>query len=308
MMEYHAEGRCLSVEGLSRDALRAACAAGEIVQGTAVAFDHLHRLHVQLGGSTAVMDWPECADGAAEGRVRQAAVLSRVGKPACFVIEDITEGAEGPEYRLSRRRAQQRCREDYLSLLEAGDVIPCTVTHLASFGAFCDVGCGISALLPIDCLSVSRISSPSDRVAVGQELLCAVKGRDGQGRLVLTLRELLGTWEENAARFHAGETVVGIVRSVEEYGVFIEIAPNLAGLAECSSGLFPGQAVSVYIKSILPRRMKLKLSVVDRHLSADIRFELHYFIREGPIGHWVYSTPESGKHIETVFARPALCP
>ncbi|MGL0910084.1 hypothetical protein ACSTB0_13670, partial [Faecalibacterium wellingii] len=42
---------------------------------------------------------------------------------------------------------------------------------------------------------------------------------------------LLGTWEENAAGFTVGETVVGIVRSVEEYGTFIEIAPNLAGLA-----------------------------------------------------------------------------
>ena len=93
------------------------------------------------------------------------------------------------------------------------------------------MGCGISALLPIDCLSVSRIASPADRVEVGQQLLCAIKNRDEQGRIVLTLRELLGTWSENAACFAAGETVVGIVRSVEDYGVFVEIAPNLAGLA-----------------------------------------------------------------------------
>ena len=41
--------------------------------------------------------------------------------------------------------------------------------------------------------------------------------------------------------------VVGIVRSVEEYGTFVEIAPNLAGLAETCPDLHPGQAVSVYI-------------------------------------------------------------
>lgn len=73
-------------------------------------------------------------------------------------------------------------------------MIPCTVTHIENFGAFCDVGCGISALLPIDCLSVSRIASPADRVTVGQQLLCAIKNRDEQDRIVLTLRELLGTW------------------------------------------------------------------------------------------------------------------
>ena len=49
-----------------------------------------------------------------------------------------------------------------------------------------------------------------------------IKSRDEQGRLVLSLRELLGTWQENAGRFAVGETVVGIVRSIEDYGVFIE--------------------------------------------------------------------------------------
>ena len=170
-----------------------------------------------------------------------------------------------------------------------------------AFGAFCDVGCGISALLPIDCLSVSRISSPADRVSVGQQLLCAIKTRDVQGRIVLTLRELLGTWSENAACFAAGETVVGIVRSVEEYGVFIEIAPNLAGLAEPDASLKPGQSVSVYIKSILPDKMKIKLVVVNKNLGQALRFEPHYFVTRGRIKKWIYSTPQSRKQIETIF-------
>ena len=47
-----------------------------------------------------------------------------------------------------------------------------------------------------------------------------------------TIRELLGTWEENAELFTPGETVTGVIRSIEDYGVFIELMPNLAGLAE----------------------------------------------------------------------------
>ena len=86
-------------------------------------------------------------------------------------------------------------------------------------------------------------------------------------RITLTHRELLGTWEENAALFAAGETVRGIVRSVEPYGVFIELAPNLSGLAENREGLTPGTPVSVYIKSILPQRMKIKLRR-DRYSAA----------------------------------------
>ena len=185
--------------------------------------------------------------------------------------------------------------------MEAGSVIPCTVTHIENFGAFCDIGCGIAALLPIDCLSVSRISSPADRVQVGQQLLCAIKNRDPQGRIVLTLRELLGTWSENAACFAPGETVVGIVRSVEDYGVFIEIAPNLAGLAEADRSLHPGQAVSVYIKNILPDKMKIKLVVVNKNLAQPLRFEPHYFVTRGRNKKWTYSTPQSRKQIESVF-------
>ena len=164
------------------------------------------------------------------------------------------------------------------------------------------MGCGISALLPIDCLSVSRIQTPADRVAVGEAIFCAVKSRDAQGRLVLSLKELLGTWQQNAELFRVGETVVGLVRSIETYGVFIEIAPNLAGLAESCEGLRVGQPVSVYIKNILPEKMKVKLVIVNRDLGGPLHFEPRYFVSEGHLDRWVYSTAGSSKYIETDFS------
>ena len=306
VQNVRAEGNTRDAPGLSSAGLRAAAAGGEILQAAALAFDTRRQLRFDLGGVRGVMPFAACAEGADTGAVRDIAVLTRVGRATCFVIESLDEDAEGrPLCRLSRARAQQMCREEYLDGLEPGDILPCAVTHIESFGAFCDVGCGISALLPIDCMSVSRISSPADRVSVGQQILCAIRSRDAQGRFVLTIRELLGTWAENAAAFSAGETVVGIVRSVEEYGTFIEIAPNLAGLAESCPDLRPGQAVSVYIKSILPEKMKIKLVIVNRALGQSHRFDLHYFLTEGHIDRWVYSTPESKKQIVTEFAAPA---
>ena len=309
MQSYRTEGNYRSAARLSPAELRAAMASGEILQATALAFDTQRQLRFELGGVKAVMPFVQCADGAETGTVRDIAVLTRVGRPTCFVIQGLDTEADGtPCYRLSRAEAQRLCKAEYLDTLSPGDILPCTVTHIEPFGAFCDVGCGISALLPIDCMSVSRISSPADRVSVGQQILCAIKNRDAQGRFVLTIRELLGTWAENAARFTVGETVVGIVRSVEEYGTFVEIAPNLAGLAESCTGLVPGQAVSVYIKNILPEKMKIKLVIVNHALSQSHRFELRYFITEGHLDHWLYSTPESRKRIETDFADMACNP
>jgi small subunit ribosomal protein S1 len=161
----------------------------EILQSTALAFDNERQLRFEWNGVRAVMPFAQCADGAENGSVRDIAVLTRVGRPTCFVIESIdTDAAGKPLYRLSRAKAQQMCKAEYLDAFEPGDILPCTVTHIEPFGAFCDVGCGISALLPIDCMSVSRISSPADRVTVGQQILCAIKNRDEQQRFVLTIR------------------------------------------------------------------------------------------------------------------------
>lgn len=296
-MNYHAEGALSRSAPITMDDLRRALVSGEILESRALSFDSEKNLHFRIDNTEAIMPYEECADGVREGTVREIALITRVGRPVCFVVTDI--GAGG--VRLSRTKAQQRCKQEYLDSLLPGDILSCRVTHLERFGAFCDVGCGIAALLPIDCMSVSRIQHPADRVKEGEDILCAVKGRDAQGRLILTMKELLGTWTENAAAFAPGETVVGIVRSVENYGVFIELAPNLAGLAEASPLLSPGQLVSVYIKSILPEKMKIKLCVLHASPDRSFRFPLEYRLRAGHIAHWVYSVPGAPRYMETRF-------
>jgi len=118
------------------------------------------------------------------------------------------------------------------------------------------------------------------------------------GRIQLSHRELLGTWEENAAMFEAGQTVTGVVRSIKDYGAFIELTPNLSGLAEPNPDLRPGEMVSVYIKSILPERLKIKL-VALRRLDPTTQPDkpLHYFRTAGHIDHWRYGTEDTEKTV-----------
>ena len=292
MQAYRTENSYRSAARLSPAELRAAMASGEILQATALAFDTRRQLRFELGGVKAVMPFAQCADGAEAGTVRDIAVLTRVGRPTCFVIEGLDTDEDGaPCYRLSRAEAQRLCKAEYLDTLSPGDILPCTVTHIEPFGAFCDVGCGISALLPIDCMSVSRISSPADRVSVGQQILCAIKNRDAQGPLCADHPGAVGHMGRERRPVHRGRNVVGIVRSVEEYGTFVEIAPNLAGLAESCSGLAPGQAVSVYIKTSC-RKDEDQAGHREPRPEPAHRFELRYFITEGHLDRWVYSTPE----------------
>jgi len=285
-----------TAEGLAEAAIE-----GRVLEARAVLCDSGHALHVDLPCMEGIIPYHEGAIGIAEGLTRDIALISRVSKPVCFVVRGFEDTADGGRRAiLSRREAQQKCRFNYINKLKCGDVIPAKVTRLESFGAFCDIGCGLPALMPIASLSVSRITHPSDRFEAGMDILGVVSSIEG-GRICLSQRELLGTWEENAALFSQGETVAGIIRSVEEYGVFVELTPNLAGLAEPREGVCPGEHAGVYIKSILPSKMKLKLVIIDTSPPPSVQTSPNYFIKGGHIDRWVYSPADCGKVIQTEF-------
>ncbi len=307
MAGYYPEGRLINtVENLSSlqslSQLTEAYHDGRILEARAIVCDSSHNLIVDLGCIKGIIPREEGAIGIREGTVRDIAVISRVNRPVCFVITDFRKNESGRTVAiLSRRIAQERCMNEYISELIPGDVIDAKITHLDSFGAFADIGCGIVSLLPIDSISVSRIDHPRERFSVGMEIKAIVKTIEN-GRISLTHKELLGTWEENACRFEIGETVAGIIRSVEEYGAFVELAPNLAGLAEMKDGIRAGQQASVYIKNIIPGRMKIKLIIIDT-----FDYEYHpgnpeYFFDGKHIDKFMYSPPESDKIIETQFS------
>lgn len=275
-----------------------------ILEAPAILCDHNFNLHVSLGEKIRGIIPREEVQYSDEP-VKDIAILTRVGKPVCFTVRGFErDGAGKPIAILSRREAQRECMDCYISTLLPGDIIQSRITHLESFGAFVDIGCGIVSLLAIDSISVSRIDHPSARLSVGDTVFTVVKSIDERGRIYVSGRELLGSWIENASLFSEGETVRGIVRSVESYGIFVELKPNLAGLAEFKSDVSVGQTAAVYIKSIIPEKMKIKLIIIDTHDAPQAVTPLEYFIDPEATTHidsWTYSPPDCKRVIETVF-------
>lgn len=274
----------------------------EIVLEAAVLMcDTDHNLIVNLGCMRGIIPRNEGAIGIESGATRDIALISRVGKPVCFLISEIKSDSKGDLYAvLSRKKAQMLCKSYIESEYKTGRVVNAVVTHLESFGAFCDIGCGNIALLPIDAISVSRISHPKDRFHVGDNIKAVVKNVAADGKITLSHKELLGTWEENACEFAAGQTVTGVVRSVEDYGIFVEITPNLAGLAEPRENVRVGQQASVFIKSILKDKMKIKLIIIDCFESNYIP-KIKYYNNAEIISEWEYSPKDCRKRITTRF-------
>lgn len=304
-MRYYPEGvnnsLCRVFE--SPEEMKPAINNKTLLEGTVVRCDSGHNLWVDLGCTVGFLPKSEGALGIIEGTVRDIALISKVGKRICFRIMGFHKNKEGERIPvLSRRIVQWECQRQYIDRLQAGDIIPARVTRTEPFGAFIDIGCGINSLIPIDMLSVSRINHPRERVRNGQLIQAVLRHRE-EGKLTFSLKELLGTWEENAAPYSAGETVTGIVRSIEDYGVFVELAPNLAGLAEPMSGIAAGQQVAVFIKSILPARMKVKLAIVEvLPEQNEAPAPLTYYVNSSHIDQWVYSPAECNRKISTLFS------
>ena len=305
---YFPEGKLINTNAnqyamRSKEALYEAFNKSTVLEERAILCDNEHNLHVDLGGiMKGIIPKNEGAMGLDDGTVRDIAVISKVNKPVMFIITGFETDETDQTYAvLSRKAVQERCKKEYIDKLSCGDIIPVKVCHMESFGVFVDIGAGINALLPIDSISVSRIPHPNVRFFTGQEIKAIVKTRDEQGRIILSHKELLGTWEENAKEFSVGETVPGIIRSVEKYGIFVELSPNLAGLAEYSDNIVAGQCASVYIKNIIPERMKLKLIIVDCFNETIPPEKIKYYYEGDHISTWKYSPDLCEKIIESDF-------
>lgn len=149
--------------------------------------------------------------------------------------------------------------------LKENMVVSGTVKSMQPYGTFIELEDGTVGLLHIEDTSVARIKSPTERFKIGQKVNVMIKSIDrNENKLVFSYKELLGTWEENIKDFQRGTKVTGIAREVEKNhnGIFIELKPNLVGMAEYKENIEYGQNVEVYIKNIIPEKKKIKLIIV----------------------------------------------
>lgn len=274
--------------------LRKSIGTGEIYQALCVKCDEYHNLHLDLGPIKGLIPREETA--LITGNSRDYAILSRVGRRVSFQVLGFDSQGNAV---CSRKAAQAEARDYFLSALCPGDIIPALVQNPAKCGIFCDIGCGFTALMRIARCCVSRLESTADLFRPDQRIYAAILDVDDTaGRVLLTGRELLGSWEENADRFRTGQTVPGIVRSVMAYGAFVELTPNLSGLAENVGDVRPGDPVSVYIRSILPEKHKIKLNIIELLPKQPCVPKPEYFVKSGHMDRWEYYP---GSRAVTVF-------
>ena len=233
----------------------------DILQGIVEKCDENYNLHVKLdNGSMGIIPREEIEAIKVDenGFPKNKLCAGKVHKYVQFKIKK----KEGDNLILSRKDAQNEILDCIKTDLQVGQTIKGIVKNITSYGAFLDIGGGIVGLVHIEDLSVARIKSPFERIKIGQKLNIVVKSIDRKtGKIGLSYKEILGTWEENVNNFSTGMRTKGIIKETEKNknGIFIELTPNLVGMAEYEEGLNYGQKVDVAIKKIDYDKKKVKL-------------------------------------------------
>lgn len=214
--------------------------------------------------------------------------LRRAENPAEFVgkhlLFRITEyGERGRNIVLSHRQIleeEQRAKREALKgSLQEGMTITGTVTRLADFGAFVDLG-GVDGLIPISEVGWTRVRHVRDVLSVGEQVSVVIKKIDWEaGKISLSLKDTLADpWGTVAEQFPEGSYHTGTVARLAAFGAFVTLAPGIDGLIHISKlgkgkrinhpsdVLKEGETVEVKVDGVdrEARRLSLALAEVSR--------------------------------------------
>jgi len=150
---------------------------------------------------------------------------------------------------LEESRAEQRA--ELIENLKEGEEREGIVKNITDYGAFVDLG-GIDGLLHVTDMSWSRISHPSQILAVGDTIkVKLIRINPETQRISLGIKQLSeDPWMSAVARYPAGTKLTGTVSNIADYGAFIELEDGVEGLVHVSEmswtkkNIHPGKIVS----------------------------------------------------------------
>lgn len=194
--------------------------------------------------------------------------------------------------RLILQEERRKKEEEVYSQLAVGSTVNGTVSRLATFGAFVDVG-GVDGLVHISDLSWERVASPEEVVAVGDAVSVMVMKVDKAAkRIALSLKQVQkDPWYDKVAEFVPGKIVEGTVTKITAFGAFVAIGSGVEGLvhlselaeqrvAKVEDVVSKGQTVKVKILSIEQDTKKIALSIKAAQAEIERKEFQHYLGNE----------------------------
>ncbi len=159
-------------------------------------------------------------------------LLTFVGTTMDVKVLDVVEAEQ--KLIVSEKRVNAQRQEDRLMNYTVGDVVEGTVSGITPFGAFIRFGENFEGLVHISELAWQRIDNPADVLALGEAVTAKIIGLEG-GKISLSRKQLIDDpWKHVSERYHIGERVTGKILKINPFGMFVELDPEIHGLAHIS--------------------------------------------------------------------------
>jgi len=199
-----------------------------------------------------------------DGLVDTKHIINKAGKRIEICIKDIINDQNDTTLVIaSKKILELKVRRWMYMHLKPNMKLKGVVRGLTEYAAFIDVGGGVTGMLKMSDISDIVVNHASDILKLGQRIEVTVKRFDRDtGKIDLTYKENFGTFEDNIKNIKDGDIVEGIVRTRTRTGIFVELKPNLSGIADHVSGIEYGQKVLVSIKKINIDKKKIKLVII----------------------------------------------
>ena len=199
-----------------------------------------------------------------------------IGRMVRAVILKIDE--ERRNIVISRRKLIEEEREEakrkLMGTVKEGDIVRGTVTNIAEFGAFIDLG-GLDGLLHITDMSWGRVNHPSEIVKIGDEIEVKILNIDREReKIALGLKQKEASpWEEIEQKYPVNARVKGEVVSLMSYGAFVRLEDGIEGLVHVSEMSWTrrinhpselvnvGDAIDVVILEIDKEKLEISLGM-----------------------------------------------
>ncbi|MFA5359142.1 MAG: S1 RNA-binding domain-containing protein [Patescibacteria group bacterium] len=151
-----------------------------------------------------------------------------------FNVKVITADERDEKLIVSEKAAWEEQQHSTLAKYQVGDMVEGKVTAVTDFGAFVEFGEKLEGLIHISELAWQRIDDPKDFIKPGETVKAKIINIEGS-KIFLSTKSLMDDpWKNVGKKYQIGQRVKGKVLKINPFGLFVELDPDIHGLAHIS--------------------------------------------------------------------------
>lgn len=155
-----------------------------------------------------------------------------VGTSMNVKLIDVNE--EEDKIIVSEKAIWETKQESVISKYKIGDAVEGEITAVTDFGAFVRFDENLEGLVHISEIAWQRIEDPRDVLKLGDRVRAEIINIEGS-KIFLSMKKLIeDPWKKVAERYKIGQKITGKVLKINPFGLFVELDPDIHGLAHIS--------------------------------------------------------------------------